>query len=319
VGSLTATETVLDINGDMELIKAFQEDAKLRGMSSGASPQYGSLLKIFARFVHSKGYGLLNADRTILKDYIGYLKEEKKAQSTIRKNFAVLSVFYDFLVYEGHLKSNVVHEVRKRYLQTYKSDVASQTRQIISIDQMSMLINSVIDTRDKAIITLLAKTGMRRGELLALDIDDLNLGEMTIVLKPTPKRSNKIMFFDHEAAAILKKWLKARELYSKKKSNGLFITQNGDRLHRVRVNEIVRDAAIRVGLHDLKSDKLENHFGLHCCRHWFTTHLIRAGMPRDFVKELRGDARHDAIDIYNHIDKKELRESYLAHIPQLGI
>jgi hypothetical protein len=42
-------------------------------------------------------------------------------------------------------------------------------------------------------------------------------------------------------------------------------------------------------------------------------------MPRDFIKELRGDVRHEAIDIYNHIDKKELRESYLAHIPQLGI
>jgi integrase/recombinase XerD len=38
-------------------------------------------------------------------------------------------------------------------------------------------------------------------------------------------------------------------------------------------------------------------------------------MPRDFVKELRGDARREAIDIYNHIDKKELQESYLTHIP----
>ena len=42
-------------------------------------------------------------------------------------------------------------------------------------------------------------------------------------------------------------------------------------------------------------------------------------MSRDFVKELRGDTRGEAIDIYNHIDKKELKESYLAHIPQLGI
>jgi len=37
------------------------------------------------------------------------------------------------------------------------------------------------------------------------------------------------------------------------------------------------------------------------------------------IQELRSDALHGAIDIYNHIDKKELRESYLAHIPQLGI
>ena len=40
-------------------------------------------------------------------------------------------------------------------------------------------------------------------------------------------------------------------------------------------------------------------------------------MSRDFVKELRGDTRGVAIDIYNHIAKKELRESYRAHIPQL--
>ena len=311
--------TEIDINRDMELIKAFQDDPRLRGMTSGTSPQYRSLLKIFAQFVHSNGYDLLTVDRIILKNFIKYLKEQKKAQSTIKKNFSVLSVFYDFLVYEGHLETNVVHQVSKRYLQTYKTDIAAQTRQIISVPQMAMLINSVIDTRDKAIITLLAKTGMRRGELLGLDIDDINLIEMTITLKPTPKRSNRIVFFDDEAAAILKRWLNARELYSRKKSNGLFMAQNGERLHRVRINEIVRDAAIRVGLHDIKSNKLENHFTPHCCRHWFTTHLIRSGMPRDFVKELRGDSRHEAIDIYNHIDKKELRESYLAHIPQLGI
>ncbi|UEC43438.1 MAG: hypothetical protein METHAR1v1_1400004 [Methanothrix sp.] len=57
----------------------------------------------------------------------------------------------------------------------------------------------------------------------------------------------------------------------------------------------------------------------HCCRHWFTTHLRRAGMPREFIQGLRGDVRKEAIDIYDHIDRKELRESYLAHIPQLGI
>ena len=45
----------------------------------------------------------------------------------------------------------------------------------------------------------------------------------------------------------------------------------------------------------------------------------RSGMTREFIQELRGDVRKEAIDIYDHIDKKELRESYLAYIPQLGI
>ena len=99
----------------------------------------------------------------------------------------------------------------------------------------------------------------------------------------------------------------------------MFITQQGSRLTHDQLQYCIEKHAARVGLHDSESDKLADRFTPHCCRHWFTTHLIRAGMPRDFVKELRGDARHEAIDIYNHIDRKELRESYLAHIPQLGI
>jgi len=40
-------------------------------------------------------------------------------------------------------------------------------------------------------------------------------------------------------------------------------------------------------------------------------------MPREFIQELRDDVRREAIDIYDHIDKEELRKSYLAHVPRL--
>jgi integrase/recombinase XerD len=93
----------------------------------------------------------------------------------------------------------------------------------------------------------------------------------------------------------------------------------GNRLERTGISHMVVKNAERVGLHNPNSDRMEDHFSPHCCRHWFTTHLRRAGMPREFIQELRGDVRKEAIDIYDHIDKKELRESYLAHIPQLGI
>jgi integrase/recombinase XerD len=42
-------------------------------------------------------------------------------------------------------------------------------------------------------------------------------------------------------------------------------------------------------------------------------------MPREYVKELRGDKRGEAIDIYHHIDREELRKAYLAYIPMLGV
>ena len=74
-----------------------------------------------------------------------------------------------------------------------------------------------------------------------------------------------------------------------------------------------------LGIHNPKSSKLEDRFSAHCCRHWFTTHLRHAGMPREFIQELRGDIRREAIDIYDHIDREELRRSYLSQILKLGI
>jgi len=83
-------------------------------------------------------------------------------------------------------------------------------------------------------------------------------------------------------------------------------------------NMIVKYAEL-VRLHDSKSKSIEDHFSTHCFRHWFTTHLRRSGMPREFIQVLRGDRRRDAIDIYDHIDREELRKAYLAYIPKLGI
>jgi integrase/recombinase XerD len=187
----------------------------------------------------------------------------------------------------------------------------------VTTENAARLINSMVDIRDKALLTLLFKTGIRKREFIALDVDDINWQEQKILLKPTKKRSNRIAFFDNETAAMLSRWLKLREMRAKDGETALFLGTDG-RLGPNGVDKIIRKAELRTGLHDPKSDIIENHFLAHCCRHWFTMYLIRAGMPRAFVEELKGDVRHEAIDIYNHVDNRELRESYLAHIPQLG-
>jgi integrase/recombinase XerD len=106
---------------------------------------------------------------------------------------------------------------------------------------------------------------------------------------------------------------------NKKSNPALFLNADGDRLNRSGVYNLVVEAALRVGLHNPDSKKLEDHFGPHCCRHWFCTHLFRSDMRREYIKELRGDSRKEAFDLYNHIDLKDLKEAYLACIPQLGI
>ena len=89
--------------------------------------------------------------------------------------------------------------------------------------------------------------------------------------------------------------------------------QTNNRLSRNGAYQAVAKYAKKLGFHNPDSEKLEDHFGPHCCRHWFTTWLRRNEMPRDYIKELRGDSRKEAIDIYNHIDKQDLKKIPSMH------
>ncbi|MDY6958975.1 MAG: tyrosine-type recombinase/integrase [Halobacteriota archaeon] len=311
----------LDALDDSALIEDFCKDCELQGMTPETIRRYGSSLRIFEEFLSWQNTTLLDVDRAVLKDFISYLRNERNNSSkTVNNNFSALSSFYEYLVYERLLERNPVLEIRRRYLGSYKSNPGNNSeRKLISIEEMKMLIDSILNPRDKAIITLLAKTGIRRNELINIDLDDINWENQSITLKPTRKRTNLLVFFDDECARILRRWLRRREVTVKDECKALFVSTYGNRIDRNAVYHAATKHAERLGLHDQSSSKTEDHFSPHCCRHWFTTHLIRAGMPREYVKELRGDARGDAIDIYHHIDREELRESYLAHIPQLGI
>ena len=283
---------------------------------------YQSNLRDFKRYLDGRG---ISDIRLVYKDdireYIRVLREERKlSMATIENHLSCVSSLMDYLVYEEIIGSNVALAVRKRYLRRYKNgDSEAQSRKMINVEQLKKLVDSIMIPRDRAIIVLLAKTGIRRSELISIDVGDIDFDSMKIKLKPKAKRTNRIVFFDEECARVLKDWIKVRERYSKPDVPALFITETGGRLDKNGVYLVVTRHAIRAGLHDDSSDKLEDHFTPHCLRHWFTTYLRRNGMPREMIQELRGDIRHDAIDIYYHIDEDQLRRTYLQCIPKLGI
>ena len=307
-----------DLSADAtDLIRRFHEDCRLRGFVSTMDFIYSA--REYCAFLEARGKNPFKADKEDLKAFLIRLKERDVKFETIDKIFTRISGFYGFLIEEELIEHNPILPFRKRYLWRYKGDNDSETRKLISIEDASRLVNSVLDTRDRCVLVLLFKTGMRLGELLSLDLSDIDLNKGEIHLKQKSKRSNRILYLDDEAVSALSRWLGSRKNRRGSEGPALFISKMGCRISKKPIELMIEKHSERVGLHDPKSKKLEDRFTPHCCRHWFVTHLLRAGMSRDFVKELRGDARSEAIDIYNHIDRKELRESYLAHIPQLGI
>lgn len=312
-----------EIPSPQRLLDLFMEDCRDRQLTEETIRRYQSSIKQYLMYLKQRGISLLKVDKHLLHDYIRERRSQKVVQKTLENDITGIAGFYEYLVFEDYMEKNPVPGVRKRYLRRYKEendgDVESP-RKLLTVEEMSLLINSVIDTRDKAIMTLLAKTGVRRGELIAMDVDDVNWVEQSITLKRNrfKKRSGRIVFFDDETARLLKRWLSQREKLNPQ-TRALFIGEHGDRLKRNGIYSMVVKYAQRVSLHNPKSTSPEDHFSPHCFRHWFTTHLRRAGMDREFIKALRGDRRRDAIDIYDRIDHDELKRAYLAFVPQLGL
>jgi integrase/recombinase XerD len=305
------------------LLDLFVEDCHVRGLTDETSRRYKSIVGHFLKFVAQSGVQPVNVDKHVLQDYVRMRRSNGIDQKTLENEISGVSSFYEFLAFEDYVRKNPVPEVRKRYLTPYKkeneSDVESP-RKLISVEEMSMLINSIVDARDKAVLTLLAKTGLRRGELISLNVTDINWTEQSITRqrKQFKKRSGRTIFIDGETSRVLQRWLKQRESM-RPDTPALFVGEKRGRLKRNGIYSMVTKHAEHVGLHDSKSPNVEDHFTPHCFRHWFTTHLRRAGMDREFIKILRGDRRRDAISIYDRVDSSELRRAYLAFIPQLGL
>ena len=282
-----------------------------------------SCVRIFAEFIEEHGVHVLDVDKRVMREYLTYLdKDRAVVMSTKKTHFSVVSGLYRYIMYEheGLVPLNPVLPVRQRYLRNHKSGQTwdAQEFQIVSSEEMMRLLRTTINPRDRAVMALLAKTGIRRGELVAIDVDDIDWAKQSITLKRKRKRSNRTVYFDHECGNALRRWLKWRQPIDDEET-ALFINEQGTRLGRNGIEGIVNRCAARVGLHDPKSRLKKDRFSPHCFRHWFTTVLLDAGMPREYVQELRGDTHRGAIDIYYHINPESLRMSYLNHMPVLGI
>ncbi|MDD1751792.1 MAG: tyrosine-type recombinase/integrase [Methanotrichaceae archaeon] len=303
------------MKSNSELIEMFKNDCEIRGLADQTISSYVIKTQAFLNWLD--GRNLLEIDRSILKDYINYLRKKNLKDKSFHTIFDAIGAMFSFLEDEGLIVSNPVPKIRQRYLPVYKRD-AKQLRQLISIEDASRFVNSIRSSRDRATATLMFKTGIRISELVNLDLDSIDWKEQSITLKPTKKRSNRVVFFDNECARVLQLWIDQRKTWNAT-TPALFIDKRNNRIRRDVIERWWRDNAEELGLYKIGATELKDKFTPHCCRHWFSAHLRKAGMPNEFIQELRGDVRREAIALYDHIDLNELKESYQIYMPKLGI
>lgn len=162
--------------------------------------------------------------------------------------------------------------------------------------------------RDLAMLELLYATAVRVGELTALDVDDVDLGERTARVLGKGGRE-RVVPFGSPAERAVQAWLgHGRALLAGPGSGpALFLGRRGRRIDARQVRTVVHTATGGAGLADLAP---------HGLRHSAATHLLEGGADLRTVQELLGHASLATTQVYTHVSAERLRRVYAQAHPR---
>jgi integrase/recombinase XerC len=168
---------------------------------------------------------------------------------------------------------------------------------------------SPVGLRDVAMLELLYATGIRVGELVGLDVDDLDR-DRNVVRVLGKGRKERMVPFGHPAARALDRWLaEGRQAIRTQGAGGaLFLGARGRRIDQRAVRTLVhRRIADVPGAPDI---------GPHGLRHSAATHLLEGGADLRSVQELLGHASLATTQLYTHVTTDRLRQAYRQAHPR---
>ncbi|MCR9141452.1 MAG: tyrosine-type recombinase/integrase [bacterium] len=160
------------------------------------------------------------------------------------------------------------------------------------------------EVRDRALCEALYSSGMRISELLALTVDDLSGGRRGVPdqLKILGKgRKERIVFLGEAAREALAAYLEIRGEF-KPRTERLFLNHHGRALSDRGARYILREMQRRLGIHRRVSP--------HKMRHSFATDLLNSGAEIRAVQELLGHSSLSTTQIYTHVSRERLRDTY---------
>lgn len=242
-----------------------------------------------------------NCSYAQIRNWIVLLLSQKKDNKTINRKIASLKSYYNFLLKTETIKVSplVKHKALK---------VSKKIQVPFSVKEMEQVLSdmsfedSYKGVRDCLIIEMFYVTGIRKAELIALRLKDIDLQLKTI--KVLGKR-NKERIIPLTAATVLKieHYLKYRnQQFGSNKEAQLFLTQKGVKIYNSLVYRIINSYFGRVSSKVKKSP--------HVLRHTFATHLLNEGADLNSVKELLGHTSLAATQVYTHSSMAKLKEVY---------
>jgi site-specific recombinase XerD len=191
---------------------------------------------------------------------------------------------------------------KRNYLhgQYYLKECNSLPRPIEPEDVKQILKKIRGKPRDKAMILVLLRTGMRICELLTTKIQDINLRKRKILIFESAKnRIGRVVYLSEDACVALRKWMKIRN----QKTDYLFYGHRGQPLSYEAARSVFKKYTGKAGLY-------HKGYTLHCLRHTFASELLSAGMPLESLQCLMGHSSIVVTRRYATLTNLALEKNY---------
>ncbi len=284
-----------------------------RNYSPHTWKNYRRDLDEFAKYLkagRSRPIDLGALDHISIREFLGHLVGKGNQKRSLARKLASLRSFFRFLHQRGELTSNPAQLVA----------TPRQPKRIphfLSVHQIEELLalpdlNTTRGNRDSAILEVLYGTGIRVGELVALDLGSASLEEGLLRVRGKG-RKERIVPFGRPASESLRRYLPVRnEIVSKGRSarleEALFVNMRGGRLSTRSVQRILK------GYVGQSSLALSAH--PHLLRHSFATHLLNNGADLRSIQELLGHENLSTTQQYTHLSIDELVRIYRSSHPK---
>jgi site-specific recombinase XerD len=242
----------------------------------------------------------------IVKDFAVYLANKNLAPKSVAAWVSSLKKFFN----SNGLRVNV--DIPLRIFNIHEDTLPEK-------EDLKRIVEEA-DLRMKVVITMLASSGMRIGELHNLKLGDIDLTKEVPTVRirgiGSKERKSRITFISKEARKFLEEYLNRRkELGEELNENSPVIArEDGKPMSYQNIHYLLEK------LFRKHSKKVGKRFTLHthCLRKWFKTQMLTAGVPAPIVDRLMGHARYLAQE-YELYTEEQLREWYLKGIHAVTI
>lgn len=269
-------------------IEQFLQNRRKRSCSENAIKTYRSQLTLLARSLTPKA--ILDATTSDLNSYIEKLNGH--SPFTVRQRATAYRTFYRWALDSQAIEHD---PTRKGFF------IPKRPRRLpraLSPEQVKQLIDATQSARDRAIIYLMLDSGIRRAELSALTLDDLDLARGMALVRKGKGNKERWVLFASQTTTALHTWLKERK--APKEANALFTTRYSKPMQPGGVYKTVRKAAHRAGVKARP----------HVLRHTFATNYIDRGGTLCDAQTLLGHEDISTTMIYVSVSLEHLRQKH---------